>query len=108
MNDHTGWQQRGSAPELYERYLVPAITVHWANDLVGRAAPRSGERILDLACGTGIVARLTAARMGAGRIVGMDVNAGMLAVARSLPADTAPLIEWHEGNALAVPFPDEA
>jgi ubiquinone/menaquinone biosynthesis C-methylase UbiE len=107
MNDYGQWQLRGSAPELYERYLVPAITALWATDLVERAAPRSGERVLDLACGTGIVARLAAARMGAGRIVGMDVNAGMLAVARSLSADAARLIEWQEGSALALPFPDE-
>ena len=108
MNDHGQWQLRGGAPELYERYLVPAITALWATDLIERAAPRPGERVLDLACGTGIVARLAAARMGAGRIVGIDINSGMLAVARSLPAETTPPIEWQEGSALALPFPDEA
>jgi ubiquinone/menaquinone biosynthesis C-methylase UbiE len=95
-------------PELYERYPVRAITALWATDLVARAAPRPGERVLDLACGTGIVARLAAARMGAGRIVGLDINSGMLAVARSLSADTARLIEWQEGSALALSFPDDA
>lgn len=108
MNGHTGWQQGGTAPELYERYVVPLITALWANDLVDRAAPRPGERVLDLACGTGIVARLAAARMGAGSVVGIDVNAGMLAVARLLPADAARLIEWREGSALALPFADES
>ena len=87
MNDHGQWQLRGGAPELYERYLVPAITALWATDLIERAAPRPGERVLDLACGTGIVARLAEARMGAGRIVGIDINSGMLAVARSHPAE---------------------
>jgi ubiquinone/menaquinone biosynthesis C-methylase UbiE len=108
MNDRGQWQQRAGAPELYERDLVPTVTALWANDLVARAAPRAGERVLDLACGTGIVARLAAARMGAGRIVGLDNNPGMLAVARSLPPGAGPLIEWQEGSALALPFPDEA
>ena len=107
MDDDGRWQLRGSAPELYERYLVPAITSLWATDLVERAVPRAGERVLDLACGTGIVARLAAARIGRGRIVGVDINAGMLAVARSLP-DTSPLIEWQEGSATDLPLPDEA
>jgi ubiquinone/menaquinone biosynthesis C-methylase UbiE len=107
MNDQEQWQLHGSAPELYERYLVPAITALWATDLVERAAPQPGERVLDLACGTGIVARLAATRMGAGRI-GMDINFGMLAVARSLSGDTARLIEWQEGSALALPFADDA
>jgi ubiquinone/menaquinone biosynthesis C-methylase UbiE len=108
MNDDRAWQLRGSAPELYERYLVPAVTSLWATDLVKRAAPRCGERVLDLACGTGIVARLAAARMGAGHIVGMDINAGMLAVARSLSTGGASLIEWREGSALDLPFADDA
>jgi hypothetical protein len=51
-------QLDGSAPELYERYLVPAITTKWADDLLGRARPRAGEEVLEIACGTGIVAVL--------------------------------------------------
>ena len=58
MVDLHHWQLDGSAPELYERYLVPAITTKWADDLVGRAQPGAGENVLDIACGTGIVARL--------------------------------------------------
>jgi ubiquinone/menaquinone biosynthesis C-methylase UbiE len=107
MDDDGRWQLHGTAPEMYERYLVPAITSLWGTDLVNRAAPRSGERVLDLACGTGIVARLAAARVGVGRVVGIDINAGMLAVARSLSMGAASLIEWQEGSALNLPFPDE-
>jgi ubiquinone/menaquinone biosynthesis C-methylase UbiE len=107
MTDDGQWQMQGSAAELYERYLVPAITSLWATDLIERAAPQTGERVLDLACGTGIVARLAAVRMGKGRIVGMDINRGMLAVARSLP-DAASLIEWQEGSAMDLPLPNEA
>jgi ubiquinone/menaquinone biosynthesis C-methylase UbiE len=103
---HEAWQLQGSAAELYERYLVPAITSLWAADLIERGAPRAGERVLDVACGTGIVARLAAGRMGEGRVVGLDINPGMLAVARSLPPGAGPAIEWHEGSVLDMPFPD--
>jgi len=109
MGEHEQqWQLDGSAPELYERYIVPAVTALWAADLVERAAPRPGERVLDVACGTGAVARLAAERVGAGRVVGLDINAGMLAAARSLPPRAGQSIEWHEGTALSMPFPDAA
>jgi ubiquinone/menaquinone biosynthesis C-methylase UbiE len=100
-----GWQLEASAPELYGRYLVPAITRFWAADLVHRAAPKRGERVLDIACGTKIVARLAAEAMDAGRIVWIDINTGMLAVAqRSQPGDFGPRIEWREASALDLPF----
>ena len=54
------WQLKGSAAELYQRYLVPAITTKWAEDLVNRAQPRPEESVLDIACGTGVVARAAA------------------------------------------------
>jgi ubiquinone/menaquinone biosynthesis C-methylase UbiE len=58
MVDHHDWQLEGNAPELFQRYLVPAITAKWAEDIVDRARPQAGEEILDIACGTGVVARL--------------------------------------------------
>jgi ubiquinone/menaquinone biosynthesis C-methylase UbiE len=97
----------GSAAALYQRYLVPAVTVLWADDLVGRARLARGERVLDVACGTGVVTRVAAERVGRdGRVVGLDVNTEMLAVARSLSeVDGAP-VEWREGSALSLPFPE--
>jgi ubiquinone/menaquinone biosynthesis C-methylase UbiE len=105
MPDTEHWQLDGSAPELYERYLVPAITSVWAADLIDRARPKSGEAVLDVACGTGAVARLAAERMKAGRVVGLDFNPGMLTVARAVASKGAS-IEWFEGSALSLPFDD--
>ena len=106
MSAHEHWQLSGSAPELYERYLVPAITSKWAADLVERAKPIAGEAVLDVACGTGIVARSAAERMR-GRVAGLDLNSGMLAVARSARQPGAP-IEWIEGSVLDLPFDDNS
>jgi ubiquinone/menaquinone biosynthesis C-methylase UbiE len=107
MNDHEPWQLTGNAAELYARYLVPAITGVWAADLVQRAALQPGERVLDVACGTGIVARLAAKQVGTqGAVVGLDLNTAMLAVARDLPPPPGAPITWTEASVLAMPFPD--
>ena len=100
------YQLEGNAPELYERYLVPAVTSRWAADLLARAHLRPGETVLDLACGTGIVARQAAKRMGSGRVIGADVNAGMLRVARAVAADAR--IAWLEASALNLPFSQDS
>jgi ubiquinone/menaquinone biosynthesis C-methylase UbiE len=94
-------------PENYERFFVPAIGEPLARDLVRLAALRPGERVLDVACGTGIVARLAAQQVGPnGTVAGLDVNPGMLAVARSVtPADMS--IEWYKAGAEEMPLPDE-
>ena len=75
MPDREHWQLDGSAPDLYERYLVPAITAIWAADLIDRAQPKPEESALDIACGTGVVTRLAAERIATGRVVGLDFNA---------------------------------
>nr|WP_249798373.1 methyltransferase domain-containing protein [Bradyrhizobium zhengyangense] len=100
MTVHDHWQMDASAPELYERYLVPAITSVWADDLLDRIEPAKGESVLDVACGTGVVARRLAERGHVGRLVGIDLNGAMLAVARAKSSD----VEWTEGSALDLPF----
>lgn len=97
----------GSAAEIYERHMVPAIFGPWAEDLLALATPKPGERVLDVACGTGVVARLVAQRVGpSGTVVGFDLNPGMLAVAHTLPAPQGAQIEWREGDVSAIPFSD--
>jgi ubiquinone/menaquinone biosynthesis C-methylase UbiE len=101
--------QPGNPAETYESYFVPAMFLPWASILLRHAAPQSGERVLDVACGTGIVARQAAPLVGAnGQVVALDMNSAMLAVARTLPAPSGATITWQEGNALALPFPDGA
>jgi ubiquinone/menaquinone biosynthesis C-methylase UbiE len=105
MRPQEQWQVRGNAPEAYEHYLVPTLFAPWAVDLVERMALQPGERVVDVACGTGIVARLAALRVSpAGAVTGLDLNPGMLSMARSFspPADVT--MEWREGGALALPF----
>jgi len=100
------WQLSGRAAALYERYPVQYILGPWARGLVALAHLRLGERVLDLACGTGVVARLAAPAVGlTGRVTGLDLNPGMLAVARSLPPPSGPPITWIEGSAVAMNFP---
>lgn len=102
---HSNGAYGGDPATNYERYFVPAIGAPLATDLVGLAALRPGERVLDVACGTGVVARLASPQVGSnGSVAGLDVNPAMLAVARTA---TPPgmSIEWHEANAEAMPFP---
>ena len=107
MNADGQWQLAGNAAELYEDVLVPTVFKPWGADLVELADLRQGERVLDVACGTGVVARLAAQQVGAtGEVTGLDLNAGMLRVARSLPAPPGAPVTWVEGSALAMPLPD--
>lgn len=100
------FQMYGTGPEVYARFLVPAFFEPCAERLLELAAVGPGERVLDLACGTGVVARGAAARAGSGgRVVGVDLNEDMLAVASSGPRTG---VEWRVGDAAAIPLPDAA
>ena len=93
--------------EAYERVVAQGMFVPWAEDLVARAAPEPGEAVLDLACGTGIVMRqLTHALGQQGKLVGLDINPAMLAVARSVVPTDAAKVEFHEGSGTDLPFED--
>jgi ubiquinone/menaquinone biosynthesis C-methylase UbiE len=89
-----------SAAEVYDEFFVPALFAQFAARVADAAHIRSGQRVLDVACGTGILTR-TIAERGAS-VIGLDVNEGMLAVA----ARKAPQIEWRQGRAEALPFDD--
>jgi SAM-dependent methyltransferase len=93
------------AAEAYEAAFVPALFGEWAPHVVEAAGVRTGQRVLDVACGTGVVARTAANRVGpTGQVVGVDLNPAMLEVARRRRPD----IEWRQGDAGALPLPDAA
>jgi ubiquinone/menaquinone biosynthesis C-methylase UbiE len=99
----------GTAPENYERFFVPAIGAPLAQDLIAEANLRIGDRVLDVACGTGVIARLAAERVGSsGMVSGVDINAGMLGVARAVSASAVPAIKWYESTAESIPIPKDS
>lgn len=98
-------QAQIDAASAYEALFVRALFGQWAPKVADAAQIQPGQRVLDVACGTGILAREIASRIGsAGHIVGIDAGAGMVAMARRL----APAVEWQEGVAEALPFPDRS
>jgi ubiquinone/menaquinone biosynthesis C-methylase UbiE len=102
----SGWQLGGNAPVAYDTYIVDAFMQDYSRRLAEAASIQKGERILDVACGTGVVTRLCAAQAGTdGHVVGIDLNPGMLARARARDAEGSEII-WHEGSATEMPFPD--
>jgi SAM-dependent methyltransferase len=101
------WQMMGSGPEAYERHLVPAIFAPWSAVLMELARLQPGERVLDAACGTGVVARAAISPVGAaGKVTGVDLNAGMLEMARAAAGEAGQSITWREANLEALPFGD--
>ncbi len=98
-------QVDGSAAEVYEAFFVPALFGAWAEPVLEATTVGSGDRVLDVACGTGVLARAASERVGpTGSVVGVDINADMLSVART----RAPHVTWTEGPAEALPFPEGA
>jgi ubiquinone/menaquinone biosynthesis C-methylase UbiE len=95
--------------EVYESFFVPAMFAPLAALFLERANPQPGESVLDVACGTGIVARRAAPLVGRSRhVVGLDPSPAMLLVARSVSDTEGVSVEWREGRAEALPFPDNS
>jgi uncharacterized protein (DUF1330 family)/trans-aconitate methyltransferase len=92
-----------SPAEIYDELFVPALFRQWGSVVAQAARLKAGERVLDVACGTGVLAMAAAERVGAGgSVVGLDPSADMLGVARR----NSNRIEWLEGRAEAIPLPD--
>ncbi|HEV8389075.1 MAG TPA: methyltransferase domain-containing protein [Dongiaceae bacterium] len=103
MADTLKGQVTRSAADIYEEFFLPALFLEWAPRLADAARLAPGQRVLDVACGTGVLAREAAKRVApGGSVAGLDRNEGMLAVAKR----KAPAIEWKAGRAEALPFPD--
>jgi SAM-dependent methyltransferase len=101
---NTGQVSR-SAADVYEEFFLPALFEQWADRVANAAGVQPGQRVLDVACGTGVLARAVADRVGpTGTVVGIDLNDGMLAVAQR----RAPEIEWKQGRAEALPYTSES
>jgi ubiquinone/menaquinone biosynthesis C-methylase UbiE len=121
VSEHT-YALHAEAAEFYESTFVPALFREWAVRLVSFAGVEPGQRVLDVACGTGVVARTAADRLTAGLrgpqgeasraglaagdspVTGLDINEDILAVARRLRPD----VRWVPGDAGDLPFPAAA
>jgi len=96
-------QAKFEAATVYEAFFVPALFGQWADPMLDTAKVHEGDHVLDVGCGTGVLARAAVDRVGkSGRVVGLDNNAAMLTVARQI----APDITWQEGAAEKLPFDD--
>jgi SAM-dependent methyltransferase len=101
-------QYSGTAAELYQSFFVPTIATPVSGELLRTAGLEPGERVLDVACGTGIITRLAAEQVGqTGTVTAVDLAPDMLEVAKATPAAGAP-IEWHQADAASLPLPDES
>jgi ubiquinone/menaquinone biosynthesis C-methylase UbiE len=102
------WQVSGSAAVQYEKHQVGELFAAWADDLLKRAVLQPGERVLDVACGTGVVVRGAVKQVGeSGSAAGIDLNAGMLAEAANHVPDGFQ-IDWRQADAVELPFADES
>ncbi|MDP9004174.1 MAG: class I SAM-dependent methyltransferase [Verrucomicrobiota bacterium] len=94
----------GSIPENYDRYLGPSFFEPYANDMAARLDPARHRRVLEIACGTGIVTRCLRERLASdANLVATDLNPAMLAFAQKTPVEN---VTWREADATTLPFPD--
>lgn len=109
MSTSTQWQLNRESAARYQQIIVPTIIGPFARALVEWAAPPIGATVLDVGCGTGAATRFAAERVGtSGHVIGVDVNGGMIAEARSLPVGQGATIEWHEQSAYSLPLTNQS
>ena len=100
----SGFQVSGNAPTFYMRYSY-AMQQPWTDDLILQAGCKDGDRVLDVACGPGLVAsRVNQVSNATCKITGIDVNDAMINAARKMTPD----IDWHRGSATELPFADRS
>lgn len=100
------FQLAGNAPQIYQDVLVPAWFDRWAKAMIDLVPLEPGQRVLDVACGTGVVARRARPKVGpGGQVEGLDINTSMLAMARDLSADFD--IAWIESDVSQIPRPNQ-
>lgn len=103
------YQLEGSAAQVYEEQKVVAIFGPLARVTLDFVPLEPGERVLDVACGTGIMARTIRDRYGSDvTVAGADLNAGMIEMARKMTSELDPPVEWAVADATDMPFDDEA
>ena len=103
MSGSEAGQVSAHAAEIYEAFYVPGLFGEWAPRIIDAAGIESGQRVADIACGTGVLTRAVAEKVGPeGLVIGVDINQGMLNVARK----KAPEIAWRQAAAESLPLDD--
>lgn len=98
-------QSQIDAARAYESIMVPALFREWAEPILDAAEVQADQKVLDVACGTGVLTRAASERVGpGGAVVGLDPSQGMLSVAGEMTS----AVEWRSGTAEAVPFSDSS
>jgi len=104
----SGWQLEGNAADAYEAYLVPAIFDSLTQRLLHLAKVGRGQKVLDVACGTGVVSRAATRKVGdTGEVAGVDLNPDMLAAAKRAADARGLFIDFRQADVAALPFEDD-
>lgn len=107
MSDKAQKTVNTAPAEALEKFLIPTLFGPWAAEVVERAVPQPGERLLDVGCGTGPAARLAAERVGpTGNVIGLDLDPGMLEVGRRCAEQAGRRVDWCQADVIKMPFDD--